>query len=122
MAVAVQIFIGILLLVVGLLLYGFAKWQAETSEISWGEVIVLLVIGLAGVGIIGVADQLLPQPTLTNRTRWTIGGICIVAGIACYLWLRSRVDELSERNFFILYGLTFFLFMLGVRVIVEFEP
>lgn len=119
MTEAVQIFIGILLLIVGLSLYGFVKWQAETSEISWSEVIVLLVIGLAGIGIIGVADQLLPDPTLTNRTRWIIGGLCIGASIACYLWLRSRVDELTERNFLILYGLTFILFILGVRVIVE---
>ena len=126
MATVGQIILVILLLIVGLLLYGFAKWNILTSETTWVEFFFLWLIGMIGVVIILATDRLLPQsvlmPVPTNRTRWIVGSIAICAGLTLYLWLWKRGESLGKRKLLILYGLMFLLFSFGGRVIIEFAP
>ena len=102
----------------GIVIYGFVRYQAETREdISWGDVIIYLVIGFIGVGVLAFGDRILDWATLPDLVRWTIIGILFAAGIVCYFGFQRNLDQYGETTFLFMYGLVLFLFFVGIRLI-----
>ena len=118
MSIAIRIIIGGAVILVGLIIYGFVRFEVETrKDISWGDVIVYLVLGFVGLGIIGFGDRILDWTSLPDLVRWTIIGILLVAGIACYFGVQRNLDRYNDTTFLLMYGLVLFLFFAGIRLI-----